>query len=159
MPIIFQSMIVRDDLRRNPTALYLFGDNEARTGYGGQAKETRGEPNAVGIRTKRAPSMKPESFWCEGDGVGKHAPDYFIAMIENDFSPVRSELSRGKIVIIPSGGLGTGLAALERGAPIAFAYLTRCIEWPLVGRFQVPDRVEVAALWARQQERTRPRGR
>ena len=59
MPVIYQKRICRDDLRRNPNAVYIFGDNEARTGLGGQAREMRGEPNAMGIATKRS----PHEFW------------------------------------------------------------------------------------------------
>ena len=140
MPMIFQGVITRDDLRRNPSVTYLFGDNELRAGYGGQAKEMRGEPNAVGIRTKLAPNMKPDSFWIEGEGWRRHSPDYFISMVENDFAPIREQLGRGKIVIIPSAGLGTGFAKLEQGAPVTFRYLQTIIELPQRGRFEVPTR-------------------
>jgi len=49
MPILYQDQIKRDDLRAHPDRIYLFGDNVARQGRGGQAKEMRGEPNALGI--------------------------------------------------------------------------------------------------------------
>jgi hypothetical protein len=52
-------MIYRRDLRANPESLYLFGDNTKRVGIGGQAREMRGEPNAVGIATKNAPGSYP----------------------------------------------------------------------------------------------------
>ena len=58
--IIYQKFIYRSDLKANPSVLYLFGDNLQRVGLGGQAKEMRGEPNAVGIATKKAPDNKPE---------------------------------------------------------------------------------------------------
>lgn len=41
--------IKRQDLKSNPNTQYLFGDNLKRSGFGGQAKEMRGEPNAIGI--------------------------------------------------------------------------------------------------------------
>ncbi len=53
--IIFQKFIYREDLKTNQGVMYLFGDNDMRVGKGGQAKEMRGEPNAIGIRVKKAP--------------------------------------------------------------------------------------------------------
>lgn len=138
MPIIFQSLIKRADLRSNPRVLYLFGDNEARAGYGGQAAEMRGEPNAIGIRTKRAPSNKPGSFWIEGASAGQAAPSHFVAMVESDFAPVRAELGRGTIVIVPLDGLGTGLARLPDLAPVTARYLANLVEYATRGRFDVP---------------------
>tara|TARA_Y100000034_G_scaffold87336_1_gene104761 strand:- start:4060 stop:4287 length:228 start_codon:yes stop_codon:yes gene_type:complete len=60
--IIYQDKIFRGDLIANPNRTYLFGDNFIRKGYGGQAKEMRGEPNAYGIVTKRFPSMDKKAF-------------------------------------------------------------------------------------------------
>ena len=36
--IIFQKMIYREDLIRNRSVIYVFGDNDLRIGKGGQAK-------------------------------------------------------------------------------------------------------------------------
>lgn len=138
MPIIFQTRIVRADLTNNPAALYLFGDNEARRGLGGQAKEMRGESNAIGIRTKRAPSNDARSFWIEGDGIGANSPAHFCAMIESDFAPAREALGRGVTVIVPADGLGTGLADLPRRAPVTFHYLRTLIANARNGRLEVP---------------------
>ena len=55
MPVIFQKFIYRADLQNNPDVLYVFGDNLVRKGRGGQAKEMRGHPNAVGVATKNTP--------------------------------------------------------------------------------------------------------
>ena len=60
--VIYQHRIFRKDLKNNPTVLYLFGDNRLRKGLGGQAREMRGEPNALGIRTKKVPNNHPLSF-------------------------------------------------------------------------------------------------
>ena len=43
-------------IQSNPTALFVFGDNLKRIGYGGQAGEARGCLNAIGIPTKVSPS-------------------------------------------------------------------------------------------------------
>lgn len=52
MIVLHQKFIFREDLQANPDVYYLFGDNVERRGLGGQAKEMRGEPNAIGVATK-----------------------------------------------------------------------------------------------------------
>ncbi|SDK47143.1 hypothetical protein [Bradyrhizobium ottawaense] len=63
MPVVFQNWITRNDLLDNRDKMYVFGDNVQRTGFAGQAKEMRGEPNAIGVVTKWAPSMQPTAFF------------------------------------------------------------------------------------------------
>ena len=112
MPVIYQKHICRDDLRRNPNAIYLFGDNEARTGLGGQAREMRGEPNAMGIATKRS----PHEFWSDEDYCRN------TKVIDIDYMKIYLQKSM-RILVIPSDGIGTGLAELKIRAPLTFDYL------------------------------------
>lgn len=105
--ILYQSRIYRKDLRCNPTVIYLFGDNEVRSGFGGQAKEMRGEPNAIGIRTKRLPTQNEDAYWSD---------DRFsiqTKMIDEDFDSIPDNV----IVVIPLDGIGTGLSELPKRAP------------------------------------------
>lgn len=111
MPVLFQRIIVRSDLHANRNALYLFGDNEERRGMGGQAKEMRGEPNALGVRTKRAPGMNERAFWSDDDY------DRCVSMIEEDFGRAFRALWAGKVIVLPSDGIGTGYAELPVRAP------------------------------------------
>ena len=111
MTIIYQHRIYRKDLKANPSIIYLFGDNEARAGYGGQAKECRGEPNAVGIATKRAPSRAHDAYWSDDDY------DRCAAIIRSDFEPVITHWKSNGLIIVPSDGLGTGLSELPTRAP------------------------------------------
>ncbi len=113
MPIIYQKMIYREDLQRNPNVLYLFGDNEARVGHGGQAKEMRGEPNARGIRTKQDPG----TYWSD------YCYEQNKQMLVEDISPLIPLLRNNKIIIIPSDGLGTGFAEMEIRCPRTFRSL------------------------------------
>ena len=106
--------VSRKHIKANPDTLFLFGDNDAREGFGGQAKEMRGEPNSVGIRTKSLPSMGTDAFWTDA------TLDENIKKIDEDFA--RVEAHKGKVVI-PSKGLGTGLSELAKKAPKTFAYL------------------------------------
>ena len=121
MTILYQKFISRDDLRRNPRVLYVFGDNDERAGLGGQAREMRGEPNAVGIRTKAAPHNRPDAFWSDA------TYEENWKKIADDFHRVRDHLHQDGIVVYPSDGIGTGLAQMAIRCPKTFQYLDRII--------------------------------
>ena len=111
MPVIFQERIERADLQANPGMLFVFGDNEARRGRGGQAGACRGEPNSVGIATKRAPSTSESSMWSDADF------DRCSAIIDADMAPLFAHARAGGTVIFPKAGVGTGLSQLPKRAP------------------------------------------
>lgn len=116
MPVKYQKFISRQDLKDNPDTLYVFGDNFVRKGFGGQAKEMRGEPNAVGLPTKKYPSFRPEAFLTDDDleeVLEKSRPG--IVMLLN-------HLKSGKNVVIPTDGVGTGLAGLGPNSAILTYY-------------------------------------
>lgn len=105
--------IYRKDLRANLDKVFLFGDNLEGKGFGGQAKEMRGEPNAIGIPTKKSPAMTPDSFFTDAEYKAN------IAAIDAAFA----KIPMGKTVVIPAVGLGTGLADMKRRSPKTFSYL------------------------------------
>lgn len=106
-------LITRAQLKQNSNKIYLFGDNLQGTGLGGQAKEMRGEPNAIGIPTKKKPTMEADAFFIDAEfAQNKKAIDSAFAKIPP-----------GKEVVIPDAGIGTGLAQLETKAPQTFKYL------------------------------------
>jgi hypothetical protein len=111
--IIFKDFISKYDLIKNKDKIFLFGDNDMRYGLGGQAREMRGEPNALGIRTKKAPSLKEGSFYSD-DEYNEN-----IKKINEDFLKIPDN----KDIVIPEKGLGTGLAMLDIKAPKTFEYL------------------------------------
>lgn len=113
--IIFQHRIYRQDLRANPALIYIFGDNQARYGLGGQAAEMRGEPNAHGIATLKSPDV----FWSDAD-----LPDN-CCVLDADFAPLFKAARNGRMIVLPSDGVGTGLADLKRRAPQTFQYLQK----------------------------------
>ena len=117
MPIIFMDRIKRQDLRNHPEWTFVFGDNFARAGLGGQARECRGEPNAVGISTKRTPGTD-ETAYLYNDDIGE-----WRKKSAADFARIMVALACGKTVVFPSAGIGTGLAALERHAPAIWVEL------------------------------------
>lgn len=128
MIVIKQKWIKREDLQANPNVIYLFGDNQLRIGLGGQAKEMRGEPNAIGICTK----MSPSEF------MSDDTLEFNKSIIDDDFNRVKNKLAKlntfwdwvkGRVVVvIPADGLGTGLAELPTRAPKTYKYLCEKLE-------------------------------
>jgi len=118
MPIEKVARYSRDDLRRRPDALFVFGDNMKRVGMGGQAKACRGEPNAIGIPTKWSPSMFPSAFFKDVD-LARVRPT-----LDRVFDRLQMHLQSGGTVVLPADGVGTGLAELPTRAPAIHAYIT-----------------------------------
>jgi hypothetical protein len=112
MPIIFMDLIRREDLRAHPDWLFVFGDNFARMGFGGLARVCRGEPNAVGIPTKRMPSNVQGAFLADGD------LKMWRIVSGPDLLRIERALEEGVTVVLSSAGVGTGLAQLETKAPV-----------------------------------------
>ena len=113
MPVTTMTFVSRADLRLHKDWFFLFGDNLLHQGLGGQAREMRREPNAIGIPTKRRPSMHPGSFFTDADfAEAKAAIDAAFALIP-----------AGATVVVPAAGIGTGLAELPRRAPQIYAYI------------------------------------
>jgi len=105
--ILYQHRIYRTDLRNNREAYYLFGDNVKRVGYGGQAKEMRDEPNAIGVATKSS----PYEYFHDKDLIKN------VSVMWDDLHPAYFAVIAGRTLIIPSDGLGTGLSKLPEMAP------------------------------------------
>ena len=109
--------ITRKDLRKNPDKLYVFGDNLERKGLvGGQASAMRGEPNAVGIPTKRYPSSSPDAYFTDQDF------ERFKEAVAPDLKRLRE--FEGTI-IWPSDGIGTGRAKLKQSAPKIWDFICK----------------------------------
>ena len=120
MPLIFEKWLKRDRIQANPDRLYLFGDNVARKGIArgaGQASECRGEPNAIGVRTKEAPSMGAWALWTDAQF------ERCAAMIDEDLERAFEHVRRGGTVVCPEAGLGTDRARLPTNAPRIFEHL------------------------------------
>ena len=111
MPLIFQKVIKRSDLQDNPNVLYVFGDNLGCTGYGGQAAEMRGEPNAIGIPTKMMPAMTEISFFTD-ENYPEAQP-----VIAQRCKILQDHCDKGGVVVWPHDDIGTGRAQLQERAP------------------------------------------
>lgn len=119
--------ISREIVRANPDKVFLFGDNLRRYGLGGQAKEMRGEPNAVGIVTKCQPDVSNRAYLhddefaenCLTIDLDLDAAMDLAAMLADYYRNIDS------IIVIPAVGIGTGLAELDKRAPRTFQYLQK----------------------------------
>jgi hypothetical protein len=118
MPIETKTWITRQDLRDNRDKIYVFGDNVQRSGLGGQAKEMRGEPNALGVVTKWSPSMSARALFDDTCACKM--------MVERDLLRVQQALDYGRTVVVPADGIGTGLSRLSKYAPNLDAFIN---EW------------------------------
>ncbi len=112
--------ITREYVRENRDKLFLFGDNLERRGFGGQAAAMRGEPNAVGIPTKKSPSYRDDAFFSDEEFEQNKAS------IDAAFAEIMNTVTDSiRAIVISSDGLGTGRAQLDRRAPRTFAYLQK----------------------------------
>ncbi len=129
MPIKFQKWITRGDLKANPSTMYVFGDNHLRQGFGGQAKEMRGEVNSHGIATKWKPDNREASFFTDN-----HLPllHRILEIIADDLKVVERFLQAGGTVVFPRDGLGTGLSKLPTHAPMVHRFIEEWFEFMLL---------------------------
>ena len=123
MAVLRPEVITRAMVQANPQTLFVFGDNMDRSGRGGQAREMRGEPNAVGVPTKWYPGRDSKAYFSDEDlrnwKVWK--------AVHEAFEKMRAALKEGRDVVIPADGLGTGLADLPTRAPKFHAALEAAI--------------------------------
>lgn len=106
MPVRYITWMTREGLRAEPDAYFVFGDNVARIGHGGQAAACRGEPNAVGVATLYSPG----NFYQAADPIA-------VAAVTGDLATVADLLANDETIYVPIDGLGTGLARLPEHAP------------------------------------------
>lgn len=118
MPIVYQDWITRRHLRSNPEDTFVFGDNVAASGLGGQAKEMRGERNAFGIPTKMRPGREEDDYFTDS------SPSCAIHMVRSIGALFHMMLTKPeRKIVVPSKGLGTGLSELPTRAPRLYRIL------------------------------------
>jgi len=117
MPLKVLDWYTEPRIENNPTAYFIFGDNDQRVGVGGQAKICRGKPNCIGVRTKALPTYGPEAFYYDRDFEQNRIK------IDEDFAEVEKLLESGSVVYWPACGIGTGRANLKENAPETLNYI------------------------------------
>lgn len=111
-----------DFVRSHPKSLFVFGDNVARLGKGGQAC-IRYEPNSIGIPTKRFPSMKVNSFFLDTDSEARDIISKAIVRIYRAFTDNKYDC-----IVFNHNALGTGLAQMPIKCPITFLHLNNLLK-------------------------------
>jgi hypothetical protein len=117
--IIYMDKITRCYVNFHLQYIFVFGDNDARTGFGGQAKEMRGALNAIGIRVKKLPSMQPGSFYTDNEF------DENCRKLQEDLDKFDDYARdcRYHAIVFPKNGIGTGMAKLSVTAPKTWNFL------------------------------------
>ncbi|MBQ9391932.1 MAG: hypothetical protein IJU02_07055 [Lachnospiraceae bacterium] len=110
----------REQVEQDTGRVYLFGDNteDRLTGYIPTSTQAviRGLPNAIGIDTKKNRGTSESSYFTNAD------LPLFITQVEE---ALMKAINSGKIIVIPSDGIGTGKAQLAQRAPELYNYLQR----------------------------------
>ena len=120
MPIEIIHRYSREDLSQPGQALCLRRQFRPH-GHGGQARETRGEPNAIGIGTKKAPTYDGADFLTDGEyAQDVHA---ILADFERFFGPPTGPDGR-----LAGDGIGTGIAQLPARAPLTLRFINTLID-------------------------------
>lgn len=109
--LLYIKKYTRSYIKAHPDWLFVFGDNMMRHGLAGQAAEARGEPNAIGIATKRKPTMESDAFLMD------HDYDNWFAAEQPTLHRLMEASQNVRTIIWPLDGIGTGLARLEKSAP------------------------------------------
>jgi hypothetical protein len=104
------------DVRAHSNWLFIFGDNDDARGMGGQAI-IRKCKNAAGVPTKRSPGYSPSDYYTDDD-YEEHCDS-----IRTAFDRITARAPEYTKVVFPSGGLGTGLAELDKRAPRVMQFL------------------------------------
>lgn len=122
--IVIQSRpYLRQQLRNNPGAIFAWEDTLEHDINGGRraALQCYGEPNAIGIVTKRMAGMAPQCFLSDEDGLPGTA---VRRTIEIQVDRMSFHLDRGGTVYWPATPIGTEGCLLHR-APVLWGAIER----------------------------------
>ena len=114
--------ITRGLVKETPNKVFIFGDNDLREGFGGQAKEMRGENNTIGIVTKKKPNTTSDSYFTDDELENNKKK------INADIKQILNQIKKGKTIVFPKNGIGTGMSELDKRAPKTFAFLQASIK-------------------------------
>ena len=113
---VFKGFWSIEDVIKSPNKIFIYGDNDLRTGLGGQAI-IRNESNTLGIRTKKKPTHEKDAYYTD-----KEFEDNKKKIIQ-DIKKISDELLFGTTIVFSEGGYGTDRAKLKEKAPKTFKFL------------------------------------
>lgn len=139
--MVFHGFWTREDTKLHPKGLFIFGDNNQRSGNEGQAV-IRGEPNAVGLRTKFRGASNPQDFYSDAKF------DECCRYIDEDIATIKRRFKEGgySYVVLPEKGFGTGLSELPERAPRVYSHLVKVVPatFKLMGEMQPGSKVTLS---------------
>jgi len=110
-----------NDCKTYSNSLFLYGDNDVKFGYGGQAV-IRSCKNALGIPTKKCPNNVPTSFYTDNEYY-----DNCIKIL-NALTKIIDASLEYDYIIFPEDGFGTGLSCLPTKAPKTLKFINRLMK-------------------------------
>jgi len=113
---VFKGFWSVEDVIKSPNKIFIYGDNDLRTGLGGQAI-IRNESNTLGIRTKKKPTHEKDAYYTDDEFEENKKK------INQDIKKISDELLFGTTIIFSEGGYGTDRAKLKEKAPKTYQFL------------------------------------
>jgi hypothetical protein len=117
MNVRFEALYTLKLARTHRDEIFVFGDNMEKWGKKGQAI-IRHMHNAFGIPTKRAPKTYESAYFSDKEDE--------IQAVEASLRELY-KLSRTHTLVFPLGGLGTGLAEMEKRSPKAWRRMNQIL--------------------------------
>ncbi|QGR53908.1 hypothetical protein [Moumouvirus maliensis] len=119
--LIFNGFWTEKDVLNFPRGLFVYGDNDAQFGKGGQAI-IRDLSNTIGLSTKKYPTHDKNSYYTDKEY------EQNIVKINKGIQNIITKSKKYDYVVLPRDGFGTGLSKLPEKAPKTFKYLCEQIE-------------------------------
>jgi hypothetical protein len=105
--------MIRQHIQNNKKILFIFEDNGQ--GFVGMAKEFRGEPNTIGIRTQKTSGKSHAAYWIDSQF------DQNKIQIDEDIERIRIERKKYVAICIPNT---IGESTIDK-SPLTYAYLKK----------------------------------
>jgi len=118
---IFEGYWSENDCDNSPRTLFIFGDNDIKTGRGGQAV-IRFCKNSFGIPTKKYPNYRISSYYMDSDY------DNNIIKIKYAIENLIKKSEDYDVIMFPKNGLGTGLSKMQIYAPKTLTSMNEIIK-------------------------------
>ena len=120
--IEFTDNISREYVQSHPDEIFVYSENYLREGYGEESKEMRGEPNTVGIVTRKKSGTTEDSFFNDLEFEENKIK------INEGIKEIISFIDEGKKINFPTQGIGTDSSQLKLRAPKTYEFLIQTLK-------------------------------
>lgn len=121
MKLLYHKFWTVNYVKNHKTHLFIYGDNDVHRGAGGQAI-IRYQSNAMGIPTKKYPGLTDDCFYTDKEFETNKIN------IDQAINKIIAVLPNYEAVVLPEDGFGTGLAQLNKRAPLTGEYLNKKVD-------------------------------